>query len=162
MAGSRISRSTIVVTLGIIATTGWLGFTFWQTWSLGHLNAVQICLVHVGHSERTLPTVCVMADARDPAQAGTIEVILSPDHLLQFSKSIDQHTSGQPPHRSTFGTYEIHDSIHPRRNGHTLSNEAMRAVVRRLMELTESRSKSVEMDRLAGVVMALELNSATR
>jgi hypothetical protein len=163
VADRKISRSTIVMMLGITATAGWLAFTFWNTWTGGHISVGQICLVHVGKSERTIPTVCVMAHDRDSAQPGAIDIVLSRDHLLQFSKSIDEHIHERPQSaRSDFGTYQIHDPMHSRRNGRTLSNEEMRAVLRRLMQLTESPSKSIEMDRLAGVVMALELNSASR
>jgi hypothetical protein len=161
-ADSNNSRWTIAVVLGITATMGWLGFTFWQTWTVGHVSVGEICLVHVGRAEEAMPTVCVTADADDRVESRGIKVILSRDHLIQLGKSIDEHTHEQPPDRTAFGTYEIHDAMHAQRNGRMLSNAAVRAVLRRLLQLTEVRSMSIEMDRLAGVVMALELNSATR
>ena len=156
---SRISRSTIIVILGIAATAGWLSFTLWDTWSTGHISSGQICLVHVGQADRSMPTVCVMSEAREPTQVNALQVILSREHLVDFSKTIDQHARDQPE-RNAFGTYEIRDSIHPRRNEHLLRRDSVRAVLQRLSALTESPSKAKEMEQLAEVMKALDAKGA--
>jgi hypothetical protein len=79
-----------------------------------HMSSGRICFMHVGASDRPLPTIYVSGEARAPDSSGVVVVNLSRESLTRFLGLLESEQDAPATERQ-FGTFDVDDTIqeHP-------------------------------------------------